>query len=400
MPVSLQALQSFTAVSDPDSLKFGSDNTLEKRNVFGRLFRRIGDAFLRLSQSGRASIAARQDRICAAMEQAVAEARADAQPDVQELSVRLDAAAKRLREASAAGKSAALTDMLTRLRGYPEFQRLPEVCQKALEDGFTAIANTRPYSSWRSSMDTLGSYFMNFSVDRLNFNPAMVRFGNDLKDEFLKPEQQGEIDANGIHDSFPKDTVRRSIRSIGDFQVPYRDTYRNLPAGAPVAPEDQIPSLCEAQLRVLVGEEHAELLPFISMMATQAGVDSAALNFPYMAGLSEKINQLLLDASLMPQMMRHSTAVVREDNDLLITTSWHAPFTNNGLHGDGATAVLTQDGEVRMRIHLAALPEQHDVTLPATEDKPEEVRQVLIPQFSIDHAVVRYTPGATEWAHG
>ena len=68
MPISLQNLSNITSI---DQLKLGADNQLQQRTGLGSFFRRVGDAFLKLSNAGRAAIAQRNEKISMALRTAV-----------------------------------------------------------------------------------------------------------------------------------------------------------------------------------------------------------------------------------------------------------------------------------------------------------------------------------------
>ena len=390
MPVDLQSIQSFVGVTNFDRLTISEDNTLGTRSAVAAFFRRIGDAFLSLSQAGRAAIAERNDRILAAMQTAVNEARAHEQPEVRTLGERLKAVKAHLQNAASRCNNAVLADRLNQLRADRGFQRLPEISQRALLDGFRTLAGNLPFADWQRSMDSLKADFLRPAADRLD--PAgPERFKTMLTDEFLKPTQQDKVGENGMHESFYLDTRRRSIGAIGGQPVPViLQNPPNGPADAHALMPDEVAAFCEERLRVLVGEDHANLLPFISMMASQAGLDSAESFLPWLLGISDKADFHLTEAGLMPADSTHDMTIDREGGDLIIRSTFHGEFINSNTDNLPGS-VLSRDGSVSLRIHLDQAPAAHVVTMPPTETLPEREAVVQIPRFTVENAEVNYS---------
>ena len=377
MPVDLQSLQSFVGITNVDRFTISDDNTLGKRNAVSAFFHRIGDAFRRLSQSGRAAIAERNDRILAAMEKAVNEARAHEQPEIRTIGERLITATANLRYAASRSTSAVLADRLNQLRADRGFQRLPEISQRALVEGFRKLAENLPFAEWQRSMDMLKADFLQPAAERIDPD-GPERFKTQMKEEFLRPEQQLEVREDGMHISFVKDASRRSI-----------DAFNGQPIPADVQGAKALTAYSEQRLRELVGDEHERYLPFISMMASQAGITSAPSFLATALGVSDEEDAHLIKAGVLPVNPDANMTIDREGDDLIIRTTFRGNFVNL-KNGEMTDPVLCREGSVSLRIHLAGIPLGPVVTLPETSAYPERDIVVYIPDFDVENAEVRY----------
>ena len=204
------------------------------------------------------------------------------------------------------------------------------------------------------------------------------RFKTQMTNEFLKPSQQLKVFENGMHQSFGLDAARRSI-----------DTFNGQPIPADVQGPEAIAAYSEQRLRELVGDEHAGFLPFISMMASQAGMNSAPSYLPSQLGLSDLGDAHLTKAELMPVGLESNMSIDREGDDLIIRTTFHGNYIN--INNDAMPGpVLSREGTVSLRIHLERPPIEHVVTMPETSEHPERDVAVLMPQFTVENAEVRY----------
>lgn len=393
MPITLQNLSNITSI---DQLKLGADNQLQQRTGLGPFFRRVGDAFLKLSQSGRASIAQRNEKISEAMRAAVNAARADTQPEAQSISQRLSIVSKRLQAASSANKQAVLFDVLKGLHDDNRYKVLPEVSQNALDGAFRKIAKEYPLADWKNRMDVIKMNFFQPQPERYNIEEGMRLFKDNLTSEFLLPEQLAKVSEGGIHEAFVLDTARRNISRIGGERVPDISEDNARPGSLP---KEDVAAHCERKIRELVGEEHKELLPFISMMTSQAGVDSASSFLPHLAGLSKRADMQLVEAGIMPSRNTHTVTVERQGNDLLITTAFHQCFKpSEAVAAPTGLTALSYDGHVTMRIDLSSPPAEHTVTVTGPDGQQEQ-RTALIPQFTLENGDVRFTPGERGMAY-
>ena len=484
MPVTMQQLQNLSQVTDLDQLKFGADNQLEKRVGLGAFFRKVGDAFLKLSASGRASIAARNEKLMAAFSEAVNSAReaagtVGAPAAARTLAQRFNAVSTRLKNAATLSKQNSFNDFLSGLQNDARFKALPQNLQKALGDGFVHTARQCPYAEWAARLDILKNafmtsgirslppavqpslaqafadaasakelaecparlekmsyrfsstawnalppnrmeglakaytatasscdfteitsrtsftrgYFFNENIDRLpedtqkHFIDACIQtcttkdsfdwrdrmnmlqsyffgtqpagydpvkggqdFGNSLRESFLSPEQQHFV-KNDIHSSFILDTRRGSIDSFNGVPTP---------EASEEVQKDDLASYCVDQLRTMLGAEHAKLLPFVSMMASQAGLDSAQSFLPAMCGVNEKGAANLQFINIFPNGddADHHMHVTREGDTLTISATFRQGYvSNNDL--EVTDSILEVKGSMDMVIDLSQPPTEH-----------------------------------------
>ena len=393
MPISLQNLSNITSI---DQLKLGADNQLQQRTGLGSFFRRVGDAFLKLSNAGRAAIAQRNEKISMALRTAVNAARRDVRPESQAIGQRLNDVTERIKAIAASSKKAVLADILRELHHDSRVKALPEVSEKALDRALKQIADKFPMSDWKSRMDVIKSNFLQPRPDGYNMEEGMRLFKDNLISEFLLPEQLALVSDDGIHKAFVLDTARRNISSIGGESVPDISEDNARPGSLP---KEEVAAHCERKIRELVGEEHKELLPFISMMTSQAGLDSASSFLPHMSGLSERADAQLVNAGIVPSKNTHAITVERQGNDLLINAAFHQGFKSFETVGDPASlTALSYDGHITMRIDLSAPPAEHTVTVTGPDGQQEQ-RTALIPQFTLENGDVRFTPGERGMAY-
>ena len=363
------------------------------------LFRRVGDAFLKLSNAGRAAIAQRNEKISMALRTAVNAARRDVRPESQAIGQRLNDVTERIKAIAASSKKAVLADILRELHHDSRVKALPEVSEKALDRALKQIADKFPMSDWKSRMDVIKSNFLQPRPDGYNMEEGMRLFKDNLISEFLLPEQLAKVSDSGIHEAFVLDTSRRNIKSMGGEVVPHirAEGDENAPLGS--LTNREVNAHCERKLRELVGEDHDDLLPFISMMTSQAGLDSASIFLPHMSGLSERADAQLVNAGIVPSKNTHAITVERQGNDLLINAAFHQGFKYCETVRDPASlTALSYDGHITMRIDLSAPPAEHTVTVTGPDGQQEQ-RTALIPQFTLENGDVRFTPGERGMAY-
>jgi len=394
MAISIQNLSNITDISQ---LKLGADNQLQQRSGIGTFFLKIGDAFRNLSQAGRAAIAQRNDSILNAMRAAVDNARANVQAADFPVAARLTNVLQRLQTASANTNAEALNSLqssITRLQtqasavkhglaGDPRFTAMPSLSQQLLCSALNSIdAGREPDKA--SAKERIKNDFFGVRPAGYNIAEGMRQFGEGLVDGFLNPKQQKEVHENGIHKSFILDTRRHSVSSFNGRAVPTVDD----PAITGTNQDerkDNLAALCVRELRTIVGEEHQNLMPFISMMASQAGLDSALTYLPFMSGLSEPADAHLAGAGIAPVYgsATHDCTISREGDTLSISITFSQGYASMDVAASAAG--LFCKGGLTMNIDLAAPPR------PATVNG----RDVLIPQFTLNNGDVRFeTPQA------
>ena len=390
-------IQNLASITDISQLKVGADNQLQQRSGIGAFFLKIGDAFRNLSQAGRAAIAQRNDSILNAMRAAVDNARANVQAADFPVAARLTNVLQRLQTASANTNAEALNSLqssITRLQtqasavkhglaGDPRFTAMPSLSQQLLCSALNSIdAGREPDKA--SAKERIKNDFFGVRPAGYNIAEGLRQFGEGLVDGFLNPKQQKEVHENGIHKSFILDTRRHSVSSFNGRAVPTVDD----PAITGTNQDerkDNLAALCVRELRTIVGEEHQNLMPFISMMASQAGLDSALTYLPFMSGLSEPADAHLAGAGIAPVYgsATHDCTISREGDTLSISITFSQGYASMDVAASAAG--LFCKGGLTMNIDLAAPPR------PATVDGKE----VFIPQFTLNNADVRFeTPAA------
>ena len=392
MSISIQNLSNITDISQ---LKLGADNQLHQRSGIGAFFLKIGDAFRNLSQAGRAAIAQRNDSILNAMRTAVDNAREVVRAEDKPIAERLSSVFQRLQTANAnravlSGLETAITRLQTQasavkhgLAGDPRFTAMPSLSQQLLCSALNSIdAGREPDKA--SAKERIKNDFFGVRPAGYNIAEGLRQFGEGLVDGFLNPKQQKEVHENGIHKSFILDTRRHSVSSFNGRAVPTVDD----PAITGTNQDerkDNLAALCVRELRTIVGEEHQNLMPFISMMASQAGLDSALTYLPFMSGLSEPADAHLAGAGIAPVYgsATHDCTISREGDTLSISITFSQGYASMDVAASAAG--LFCKGGLTMNIDLAAPPR------PATVNG----RDVLIPQFTLNNGDVHFeTPAA------
>ena len=369
MPVNMQNLQNLASITSLDQLKVGADNQLQQRSGIGTFFRKIGDAFLNLSQAGRASITQRNERIVQAMQLAVNNAAlsvtANDRPMAQRLSSvlgRIQTAAANMNNDTLDGLKRAIDDLQFKTTALkyglplnPAFDRLSVPAQKGLCYALNTIARNSYIPDKQAAMEQVKQSFFTAHPAEYDIDEGMRIFGESQIEGFLRPSQQRLI-KNGIHDSFIKDANRHCIHSLNGA---------DLPGG--LTAEDYTNALRNA-----IPAQHHRFLPFISMMASQAGVESAAAFMPWLSKASSFTDTHLVEAGFIHHHQDHALFLQLDGDRLSITTTFSTGFMTDQKTSDPAP-ILFCKGQVTMNIDLAATPRTETV----------DGKQVFIPQFTI-----------------
>lgn len=387
MPVNMDLLRSLQNVSSLDQLRLNAQNQLETRSTIGRLCHNIADFFRNLSPSGRATIASRNEAIAAAVKAAVNEARGSAQPqEVQDIASRLKAVNISLQNAAVTSKSTVFSDMLAAIQGDSHYKALAPQAQSMLNGALTKIANEAKVADWPAQMGKLRDIFFGKAPAGFDIALGMQKFGESNKTSFFSPEQQAEVLPDGIHMAFLKDAKRDCMSCIGTAATPKSLSHADF----------------TTLLKDLLGEQHARFLPFVSMMCSQAGMDSAMIYLPYQCGLSELNYEELINCDIMPTDSKHTVAITREGDTLTITDTFSqgfAPMANLSSENIG----LSCNGTITMKIDLSAEPETAVLkdlhTKNFTKDSGEQIdtqiiaeKTIYLPRFSMESASVAYVP--------
>ncbi len=251
----------------------------------------------------------------------------------------------------------ALNEIRAGIESGPDFAHLPEksrhVLSRALEN---TIAGATGLDRARARMESLKNAFCGIIPESCDPAKGMCDFARVLKNAFLKSVQQGLVDENGFHESFDGTCRRGDLAFIG-----HTDTPGNMSA-----------AFYREALENALPEQYHHFLPFISMMASQAGLDSAGSFLPALSGLSERGHEQLVDAGLLPHpgFTEHKLNITCRGTRLVMMNTFFEAFTS----APDTPWELGLRGEVTLIIHLDAEPERV---------RPGD-REVLVPQFHLE----------------
>ncbi|MGN1038222.1 MAG: hypothetical protein ACI4P0_02375 [Mailhella sp.] len=365
MPIGLQQLQDFSSVSSVSQLKIDDAGNLSRRSGVGTFFQKVADAFRSLSQSGRAEIMARNTRIADALGRAVKDA--DAEPpageNVPALRQRLGDVKNRISAAVQQMRQQATDDeLVSALQADIRFKNLPEASRNVILLNLNQ-ARQEGSEQLRGTLNMLTDLFFQHNLRSMDLEHGMQAMKDDFTNEFLKPSQQTkDMGADGFHVNFVKDGKRGCMSRIGNTAMPGH----------------QEPEFYKTALRNFLGEENARFLPFVSMMVTQAGMLSAAVSMPQLAGNGSLGELTQLGLVTTPDDKNIRTEVTRDGGDILIRVNFTIDFRSFAL--EGSPHVLQLEGSAAMRINPDAEPRVQMVG-----DK-----QVIIPQFTMENAAMEY----------
>ena len=303
------------------------------------------------------------------MRQAVNEACTDAQPQAQQINRRLAAITDSLATAMKETRSAAKKDVISKLHDDQRFKALPLRSRQTLERTLTDIADNMPVSDWKTHMDTVKNYFVLPLPPGADIDAGLQIFQNTSIQYFLQPSTQEKVQEDGIHTSFTGDAPRNGMTITGaDLQ------------------KWQSPEVYATALKNFVGEEHRQLLPFISLMATQNGMDGMGEMLLIHMGITQKPASLIMaDYGIMVMLnSERSLSLSREGNDLLISSRFHVRYTRleELQQAQPSTdSALSFQGHVTMRVHLGSQPSEHTVN----------GKTVLVPQISMETDELHFT---------
>lgn len=281
---------------------------------------------------------------------------------------------------------AATGDAIANIQRDPRFSAMPLRSQKALSSAMqTVAANTPEGPERQAAFERLKNDFFGVKPAGYDLQRGLEEFKEELLRAdagFLTQTQQRFIGADGIHSSFTKDTARHSINSFTSAdgqreEVPYADE------AAGRTPQD-LSAICTGHLLRILGEEHRDILPFVSMMASQAGMDSAISFLPHMTGLTQAGDMHLMNADINPPIGSgdHHMDVIRNGNLLTIHTEfWQGYFEADNMRKGNDQPDLILKGNLDMVIDLSVPPTAHEV----------DGKVVFIPQFGLENGDIQFT---------
>jgi len=267
-------------------------------------------------------------------------------------------------------------DSLANIQRDPRFSAMPKRSQEALLDAMSNVRTNMPQGpQQQAALERLKNEFFGIMPDTYDINVGMQRFKDEnLIGGFLQPVQQGYVDAQGIHDSFIKDTVRGNIRRMGDTLTP-----------ATMPKEFYIENLLR-----LVPEEHRRFLPFVSMMASQAGMDCALSFLPHLSGASDFGDMHLIDAGIAAGVDAvHDLDLIPTEHGLRMELTFSQPYSSMEAENGGQGALFL-NGRLTMDIDFTAEPEVHQVDI-MRHNQIVGQRTVYVPQCTLRDGDIQFT---------
>ena len=271
---------------------------------------------------------------------------------------------------------AATGDAIANIQRDPRFSAMPKRSQEALLDAMSNVRANMPQGpQQQAALERLKNEFFGIMPDTYDINVGMQRFKDEnLIGGFLQPVQQGYVDAQGIHDSFIKDTVRGNIRRMGDTLTP-----------ATMPKEFYIENLLR-----LVPEEHRRYLPFVSMMASQAGMDCALSFLPHLSGASDFGDMHLIDAGIAAGVDAvHDLDLIPTEHGLRMELTFSQPYSSMEAENGGQGALFL-NGRLTMDIDFTAEPEVHQVDI-MRHNQIVGQRTVYVPQCTLRDGDIQFT---------
>ena len=206
----------FKHVESGGTLSLDSQGGLETQSSAGKFFQKIGDAFRSLTESGRASIATRNEKLYAAManlvrqESLVNPSQTELPNPMTEQSQR-NACIMRLNVAQAA------LQLPEGARGAARNLAMAEMRDKGLlEQGNPATIRREAQAIMqRIQADPVVLNVLQFGYSRSHaeLQPQLDEMTRDMRETFMT-QMDHTIGPDGVHSSYPKDAARGSVRSI------------------------------------------------------------------------------------------------------------------------------------------------------------------------------------------
>lgn len=277
--------QMFQHIESGGNLKLGRAGQLETQGAAERFFQKIGDAFRSLSAAGRAAIETRNARLHEAMADM---ARRDAlvnpaQTDIpnpmteqtrrNEFAMRLSLAqeaGKLPKESRAAARNLALHVLHS--RGMPEQGDPASISREAQ----TVMRHIEQNPALRDGLRC------DYARGHAQLQPLLREMADDIRAEYTRQKDRN-ISEDGMHDTYLKDALRGSVRSING-QAPNAADF-------------------EREFKALIPD--TRMRGFLSMMTSQAGVEGSLCKQLLQPGMT-KDNP---DFPGYPEMMRHGLLI-------------------------------------------------------------------------------------------
>ena len=350
--------QMFQHIENGGNLKLNGEGRLETQSAAGRFFQKIGDAFRSLSASGRAAIETRTARLHEAMADMV---RRDAlvnpaQTDIpnpvadqvrrNEFAMRLSLAQEAAglpKESRAAARNLAL--QVLQSRGMPE-QGDPASISREVQSIMRHIGQNPVLRD---------GLRCDYARGHAQLQPMLREMAGDIRAEYTRQKDRN-IREDGMHNSYLKEALRGSVRSINGH--------------APNAAD------FEGEFKALIPD--TRMRGFLSMMTSQAGVEGSLCKQLLLPGMA-KDNP---DFPGYTEMVQHG---------LLLEFPHHTYDVS--VENDKAHVRLEMDAVVRSQQFAGELFGEHPVslgggryTVEMVVDLNQDMSGKTIPDFSLINA--------------
>jgi len=262
--------------------------------------------------------------------------------------------------------SAAISNPVDLVKADPRFQALPEHSKAGLID---ALLKVYPDEA---KMQRLKDDFFGLSTG--DMRKADVELAKSLRETFLNPAQQKLMKENDFFNNFGKDMRRGAVSSLN---------------GQPV-PRGQSDEFYEDLLLNALPEKYHQLIPFISMMCSQAGLEAAEVVLPYLSGLTDLLNAHLTDVGIVGYkgLDSHAITMTIEDSRIIMKEDFVQRFTSMDKQwNNGDPTLLGLKGSATLVIDLDGIIEVETVN----------GKDVLLPPFHIENSEARFIPGEASY---
>jgi len=262
--------------------------------------------------------------------------------------------------------SMALNDPVGMVQADPRFQALPEYSQEALLKALGKVSHDE------AKMQRLKDDFFGLSTG--DMQKANIEYARDLRETFLNPAQQKLMKENDFFNNFGKDMRRGAVSSLN---------------GQPV-PRGQSDEFYEDLLLNALPEKYHQLIPFISMMCSQAGLEAAEVVLPYLSGLTDLLNAHLTDVGIVGYkgLDSHAITMTIEDSRIIMKEDFVQRFTSMDKQwNNGDPTLLGLKGSATLVIDLDGIIEVETVN----------GKDVLLPPFHIENSEARFIPGEASY---
>lgn len=309
--------QMFQHIENGGNLKLNSEGQLETQSAAGRFFRKIGDAFRSLTASGRAAIETRNARLREAMADMV---RRDTLINPTQAEIPNPMAEQTRRNGFIMNLALApgLSQLPAESRAAARNLALHVLHTKGMpEQGDPAAVSREARAIMRHIQDNpvlCDGLRCDYARGHDQLQPLLEEMTGDIRTDYMR-QKDHNINEEGMHNSYLKDALRGSIRSINGHTPDSADF--------------------EGEFKALIPDK--KIRGFLSMMASQAGLEGSLSKQLLLPGMAKDNPHF----PGYPEMMAQG---------LLIEFPHHQ--YDISVEGDKAHIVLEMDAVVKCR-HFA-----------------------------------------------